>query len=280
MMSAVHSMVAPLRRVVVKAPSEAFRSPETIAAQWKDLDYLRAPDLDIAARHHRTFVSLLTRAGAEPLYLSADDRTGLDSLYVHDPVLMTGHGAVIFQTGKPARRGEGPAIEDAFRKWNVPILGKIDGDATAEAGDMLWLDEHTLLAGRGFRTNAEGLQALRGILGPTGVQVISFDMPCWNGVNEVLHLQSFISLPVAMFELLQKRGVRTIDVPDSEYDSLGCNILAIAPRNAVMVAGNPVTRSRLVAAGCQVSEFDGSEICLPGSGGPTCLTRPILRSYE
>jgi N-dimethylarginine dimethylaminohydrolase len=205
-------------------------------------------------------------------------------------VLTTERGVVILQTGKPARRGEGPAFEDALQNWDVPILGRIDGEATAEGGDMLWLDRHTLLVARGFRTNATGIARLRALLLPLDVQVVSFDIPFWHGPREVLHLQSFISLlddnlalvyrrllPVAMFELLSKKGIQLIDVPDSEYDSLGCNVLAIAPRTTVMVAGNPITRSRMETAGCQVSEFDGSEICIPGSGGPTCLTRPLLR---
>ncbi len=283
-------MVAPLKRVVVKRPEDAFRSSEAIAEEWRDLDYLRAPDLQTAIQHHRAFVSLVKQTGAQVSYLPADARTGLDSLYVHDPVLITERGAVIFQTGKPARRGEGPAFEDALRDWDVPLLGRVDGQGTAEAGDMLWLDRHTLLIGRSFRTNAVGIESLRGLLSPAGVQVIAFDMPFWNGPKEVLHLQSFISLldddlavvyrrllPVQMFELLTRRGIQLIDVPEAEYDSLGCNILAIAPRHAVMVSGNPLTRARIEAAGCKVSEFDGSEICLPGSGGPTCLTRPLLR---
>jgi len=198
---------------------------------------------------------------------------------------------VILQTGKPARRGEGLAFADVCGKWGVPVLGRIDGDATAEAGDMLWLDRRTLLVGRGFRTNAAGVAALSSMLAPLDVNVIPFDLTYWNGANEVLHLQSFISmidenlavvyrrlLPVAMFELLNKRGVRLIDVPDSEYDSLACNVLAVAPRKVMMVAGNPTTRTRIEKEGGMVTEFDGSEICIPGSGGPTCLTRPIQRA--
>jgi arginine deiminase len=285
-----HSMVAPLRRVVVKTPENAFRSTAAIEREWKDLNYLRAPNLERSSREHASFVSLISQGGAEVLYLPADDRTGLDSIYVHDPILMTDSGMVVLQTGKPARRGEGPAFAGAAQKWNIPVFGKIEGEATAEAGDMLWLDGHTLLVGRGFRTNASGIEALTALLRTIDVKVTSFDLPYWHGVNEVLHLQSFISLidnnlaliyrslvPVAMFELLNRRGIQLIDVPESEYDSLACNVLTIAPRNVVMVAGNPITRSRIENAGCRVSEFDGSEICLPGSGGPTCLTRPVHR---
>ncbi|HEY2383366.1 MAG TPA: arginine deiminase family protein [Terriglobia bacterium] len=288
MTSGCQSMVAPLRRVVVKRPEEAF---SRIDREWHDLNYTRLPSLPKASEHHRQFVALMQAAGAEVLYLPADDRTGADSLYAHDPVLVTDRGAVIFQTGKPARRGEGPAFADAFQKWDVPILGVIDGAATAEAGDMVWLDPDTLLVGRGFRTNAAGVARLAELLKPGGVEVIAFGLPYWNGPQDVLHLMSFISLldddlavvyrrllPVSLFELLAARGVELVDVPEEEYDTLGCNILAVSPRHLIMAAGNPVTHSRLKAAGCTISEFDGSEICLPGAGGPTCLTRPILRS--
>jgi N-dimethylarginine dimethylaminohydrolase len=284
-------MVAPLRSVVVKRPEEAFRDTTAIENEWARLGYARPPDLDRAAADHRNFVQILKNAGAEVLYLPRDQRTGLDSIYTHDPVLMTDLGAIIFQTGKVARRGEGPAFADALKNWGVPVLGSIGGPATAEAGDMVWLDRHTLIAGRGFRTNAAGIEVLAALLLPLGVSVIPVQLPYWSGPNDVLHLMSFISLldedlavayrrlmPVPLFELLTARNITLVDVPDEEYDTLGCNVLAVSPRNVVMVAGNPVTRGRLEAAGCTVSEFDGREICYPGAGGPTCLTRPIVRS--
>src|SRR5262249_980195 len=245
----------------------------------------------IAGRHHQQFVDLMKQAGAEILYAPADDRTGLDSIYIHDPVLTTDRGVVIFQTGKVARRGEGPALADAVQKWDVPVLGVIDGAATAEAGDMVWLDHDTLLVGRGFRTNAVGIERLAALLNPLGVTVIPVELPYWNGPQDVLHLMSLMSLldddlavvyrrmlPVPLFELLTVTGVELFDVADEEFETLGCNVLAVSPRNVIMVSGNPITRARLEAAGCTVSEFDGSEICLPGAGGPTCLTRPLLRS--
>ena len=284
-------MVAPLKRVIVKRPEQAFRSRDHIEKQWKDLGYIRTPDLDTASRHHQQFVKLMQDAGAEILYLPVDDQTGLDSLYTHDPVIVTDRGAVVFQTGKVARRGEGPAFAKAFQNWDIPVLGTIDGAATAEGGDLVWLDHDTLLAGRGFRTNALGIERLSSLLNPLGVTVVPVELPYWNGPQDVLHLMSFISLldddlaiiykrflPVSLFELLTSYGIELVDVPDHEWDTLGCNVLAVAPRNVIMVRGNPITRSRLEAAGCKVSEFDGSEICLPGAGGPTCLTRPLLRS--
>ena len=187
-------MVAPLRRVIVKRPEQAFRSRGRVEREWKRFAYTRQPDLARAAQDHERFVLLMAQAGAEVLYLPDDDRTGLDSLYTHDPVLVADRGAVIFQTGKIERRGEGPAFADAFRGWDVPILGFIDGAATAEAGDMIWLDHDTLLAGRGFRTNAAGIQRLAELLVPLGVTVIPVELPYWNGPQDVLHLMSFISL--------------------------------------------------------------------------------------
>ena len=187
-------MVASLRTVIVKRPEEAFRSRDAIEKEWNDLGYTRPPDLNRASREHETFVSLLTLAGAAVLYLPADDRTGLDSIYTHDPVLITEAGAVIFQTGKPARRGEGPAFTDALKEWDVPVLGTICGAGAAEAGDMVWLDRNTLLVGRGFRTNGAGLEALAGLLTPLQVRIIPVQLPYWNGPGEVLHLMSFVSL--------------------------------------------------------------------------------------
>lgn len=285
------SMVAPLKRVIVKRPEQAFCSRDHIEQQWQGLGYTRTPDLHTASRDHDQFVNLMKDAGAEVLYLPEDDRTGLDSIYTHDPVLVTDEGAIVFQTGKIARRGEGPAFASAFEKWDIPILGRIDGAATAEGGDMVWLDRDTLLAGRGFRTNALGIERLSDLLRPLGVTVVPMELPYWNGPSDVLHLMSFISmldedlavvyrriLPVPLFELLMISGVELVDVADEEYETLGCNVLSVAPRNVIMAGGNPITRSRLEAAGCTVSEFDGREICLPGAGGPTCLTRPLLRA--
>ena len=285
-------MVAPLRTVIVKRPEEAFRglSSSPASTEWRDLGWTRPPNAALASAEHSRLVSLLHAAGARTLFLPEDSRTGLDSLYAHDPVLVTDLGAIIFQTGKIARRGEGPAIADALKDWGVPILGTIEGEATAEAGDMIWLDSRTLIVGRGFRTNKAGIVRVADLLNPLGVSVIPVSLPYWNGPEDVLHLMSFISLldsdlaviyrrllPVPLYELLKERDIDLVDVPDEEYMSLGCNVLAVAPRHVIGVSGNPVTQSRLRDAGCTVEEFGGTEICIPGAGGPTCLTRPVLR---
>jgi arginine deiminase len=283
-------MVAPLRSVAVKRPEDAFGSQETIEREWADLGYLRPPDLTGASREHRALISILEQAGAEIYFLSGNNHVGLDSVYAHDPVLVTDAGAIILQTGKRARRREGSEFEAAFRKWGVPILGVVDGQGTAEAGDMVWLDEHTLAVGRGFRTNDPGIDQLSALLQELDVRVVPVPLPYWTGPGDVLHLMSFISmldtdlavvyrrlLPVPFFELLSERGITLVDVPDDEYASLGCNVLALSPRNLVMVGQNPITQARLEDCGCTVSRIDGAEMCLPGAGGPTCLTRPLWR---
>jgi arginine deiminase len=285
------SMVDPLRRVIVKRPQQAYIDNARIAAQWKDLVYTDAPDLQRANEEHARFVGLLQSAGCEILYLPEDDRTGLDSIYTHDPAITTDEGVIIFQTGKKARRGEGPAMADALAKWNIPVLGFVDGEATAEGGDLVWLDHQTLLAGRGFRTNAAGIAKLRALLAPLSVQVIEVPLPYWTGPEDCLHLMSFISfldhdlavvyrkmMPVPFVELLEAHKIQMIDIPEEELLTQACNVLAITPRNIVMLAGNPVTRQRLVEAGCIVHEFSGQEISFKGAGGPTCLTRPLFRS--
>jgi N-dimethylarginine dimethylaminohydrolase len=285
------SMVAPLRRVIVKRPAEAFGSAAAIESQWRDLGYTAPPDLEKSTAEHRRFVEAIEVAGAEILYLPADPRTGLDSIYTHDPGIVTERGAILFRTGKPKRQGEGPAMSDALRAWGVPILGFVGEEGTAEGGDTLWLDRRTLVVGRSFRTNAAGIAALRALLGPIGVEVIEVHLIHGNGPGEVLHLQSFISLldedlavvhrpllPVPLFEMLQARGVRLVDIPEQELPTQACNVLTLAPRRALILRGNPITARRLREAGCGVQEVDGEEISFKGMGGPTCLTRPLLRA--
>lgn len=286
-----HTMSGRLRRVVVKRPEEAFGSQAAIDAQWQAAGYHAPPRLQAAAAEHEAFVDILEQAGAEVLTLPAGEGTDIDSLYAHDPVLITDGGAVLLRTGKPSRRHEGAAAGRALEFWDIPILGEVSGAGTAEAGDMAWLDARTLLVGRGFRTNGTGVAMLRDLLAPLNVEVVDAALAYWNGPGEVLHLLSVLSpvdddlavvyrrlLPVPVWEQLQERGVQVIDVPDEEFATLGCNVLALAPRRVVMVEDNPQTEKALEAAGCEVTTFSGAEICRKGDGGPTCLTRPLLRT--
>lgn len=284
------SMINQLARVILKRPEEAFQSKEKINREWEKLGFTAPPDLEKAKEEFAHLEKILKQEGVEILYLPADERTTLDSIYTHDPVLITEAGAIILQMGKKERQGETAALEEALEKWDIPILGKLTGQATAEGGDLLWLDEKTLIAGRSFRTNDEGISQLQEILRPLKVRVHAYDLPYWNGPGEVLHLMSAISLldndlavvykkllPVAFYQLLLERGFQLINIPEEEFPTQGCNVLALSPRRVVILKGNSVTAERLRQADCLVYELPGEEIAFKGSGGPTCLTRPLLR---
>jgi len=276
----VTSMVAPLRRVLLRRPATAG---DFAGADW------RPPDPGLLARQHDMFCELLAGLGCDVEVAAAADGL-VDATYVRDPGLMTGRGAVLFQMAKPARRLEPRLLGAALESAGVPITGRLDGTARADGGDFIWLDDDTLLAGRSYRTNAEALRQLREILAAEGVRVESVDLPHDRGPDHVLHLMSVISpvagdlavvyqplAPVALMQELAARGVRVVPVPADEYETMACNVLAIRPGVIIMVDGNPVTRAALEALGCQVHVYAGSEISLKGDGGPTCLTAPVWR---
>ena len=280
------TIVDPLRRVLVRRPDETFAVDDP--ARW---NYASRPDLDAARREHDALVATLEGAGAEVLTHDAPLPDRADAIYVFDPVLMTDAGAVRLQMGKAVRRGEEPALAVRLEALGVPTLFALDGDATAEGGDLMWLDEQTLVAGRGFRTNEKGIEQLRAGLAPLGVTVLAFDLPYFTGPVACLHLMSFVSLvdrdlaviypplaPVGFWQLLGERGIQTVEVPEEEFATMGPNVLALGPRRCLMLEGNPRTKRRLEAAGCEVLTYRGREISLKAEGGPTCLTRPILRA--
>jgi N-dimethylarginine dimethylaminohydrolase len=278
-------MVAPLRRVLVRRPDEAFGGADP--ARWH---YTARPDLEAARREHDTLVELLRNAGAEVIAHPEPQPDRADAIFVFDPALITDRGAVLLRMGKPLRRGEEGVLGRRLAEVGVPILGALQGEATAEGGDLLWLDRHTLAAGQGFRTNAEGLRQLREILAPLGVEVVPVELPYFGGPEACLHLLSLISLvdqdlavvylpllPVPFWRLLRERGIRLIAVPEDEFATQAPNVLALSPRKLLMLEGNPITRKRLEEAGCEVLTYRGREVSLKAEGGPTCLTRPVLR---
>ena len=280
-----HSTVAPLRRVLVRRPDSAFAVDDP--DRWH---YSARPDLDAARREHDALVEILEQSGVEVLTHDAPLPDRADSIYVYDPVLMTDAGAVELKMGKALRRGEEAPLAARLAALGVPTWFRLEGDATAEGGDLMWLDANTLLAGRGFRTNQEGIEQLRSGLAPLGVSVLAFDLPYFSGPEACLHLMSFVSLmaddlaviypplaPVPFRQLLEARGVSCVEVPADEFATMGPNVLALAPRRCLMLEGNPITRRRLETAGCEVLTYRGREISLKAEGGPTCLTRPILR---
>lgn len=279
------SMVAPLRRVLVRRPDEAFGDADP--ARWH---YTARPDLEEARREHDALTDLLRAAGVEVIEHPEPQPDRADSIYVFDPALITDRGAILLRMGKALRRGEEEALGRRFQEIGIPLLPALQGEATAEGGDLLWLDRRTLAAGLGFRTNAEGLRQLRIILGTMGVEVVPVELPYFGGPEACLHLLSLISLvdddlavvyppllSVSFWRLLQDRGFRLLEVPEEEFPTQGPNVLALAPRKVLMLEGNPVTRQRLEEAGCEVLTYRGREISLKAEGGPTCLTRPVWR---
>ncbi|MEP6973268.1 MAG: arginine deiminase family protein [Actinomycetota bacterium] len=279
----IQDSIAPLRRVYVRAPVDA----DLLA--WKSFGWRSEPDPARAADEHAAFRAEIERAGAEVVIGSAPVASDPDAIYPYDPVVMTDAGVILLRPGKESRRFEPEAVLQDLAAAGVPVAGRIESPGTAEGGDLFWLDRSTLLAGRGYRTNDGGIAQLRTLLGPA-VNMITFDLPHFRGAGECLHLMSFVSpldtdlavaylpmMPVRLLELLRDRGVRVVEVPHAEFESMGPNVLALGPRIALALDGNPETRRLLDAAGVDVRTYTGTEISRKGEGGPTCLTRPLER---
>ena len=282
------SDVGRLQRVVLKHARDAFVGPQRVEEQWQELNYLSSPEYDAACRESDAFAALLEGMGTEILWMPAEDR-GMDSLYVRDASIVTNAGVILCCMGKEARRPEPEAQRVAFEALGVPVLGAIEWEGRVEGGDVTWIGPSTLAVGRGYRTNAEGIRQLSALLGPD-IEVVEVALPHWQGPSDVFHLMSMISpladdlalvysplLPVPFRQLLLERGISLVEVPDEEFDTMGCNVLAVAPRVAVAVEGNPLTKARMEEAGVEVHLYEGTEISRKGCGGPTCLTRPLER---
>lgn len=278
-----------LTSVVVKHVRDAFVDEQTIAAQWETLRYTAAPNLAGAIDEHDRFIDILRSSGATVHELPRDSSTTLDSIYVRDASIVCASGSILCAMGKAARAAEPAVQEHAFAHLGLAIAGRITPPGTLEGGDLIWLDDKTLAVGRGYRTNAEGIRQLRALVGES-VEVIEVPLPHWLGQGDVMHLMSLISpvdgdlavvysrlLPVPFREWLLEHGMRLVEVPDAEFDTMGTNVLALAPRRCLMLAGNPHTRQLLERSGCEVLEYEGAEISVKGAGGPTCLTRPLVR---
>ncbi len=274
-------MTGELERVLVRPPLAAD------GTRWQEYGWRAAPDHAAAAREHELLCGILEDAGAE-VVVSEHDPGNPDAMYVYDPVLVGMQGAVLLRPGKQGRRSEPAAIAPVLEAAGVPIAGRLDEPAFVEGGDTLWLDERTLLVGIGYRTNESSVAALE--VAFPGVDVLAFDLPHWTGADEVMHLMSFISpldrdlalvyprlAPVRLMQLLADLGIAVVEVPDDEFATQGSNVLALGPRRALALEGNPETRKRMEGAGVDVQVYSGREISVKGDGGPTCLTRPLLR---
>lgn len=281
---AIQDQSSTIQRVFVRPPEAAD------AGTWRDYGWRAAPDPGRASDEHEAFRAQLEAGGATLVLADTPVPGNIDAIYAYDPTLLTDAGAVLLRTGKPGRRAEPGAMGLDLTAAGIQILGTMQDPGTAEGGDMFWLDERTLLVGRGYRTNDEGIAQLRAYLEPLGAEVVSFDLPHFHGESACMHLMSFISplapdlavvfapmVPVRLMEMLNDRAVTLVEVPDDEFDSQGPNVLALAPRVALALDGNPETRRRMESAGVDVRTYVGREISRKGDGGPTCLTRPLER---
>ena len=279
------SMILPLRRVLVKRPDDSFAVRD--AARWH---YTARPDLGIAQQEHDELVEILRGSGSEVIYHDEVQPGRADAIFVFDPAMVTDRGAIILSLGKALRRGEEEAMARCCETLGIPVHYTLHGQARAEGGDLLWIDHDTLAVGLGFRTNTEGLRQLREALGGAGVTIIPVELPYYTGPEACLHLLSLISivdhqlavvypsmLSVPFWLYLQERKFRLIEVPREEFETMGPNVLALAPGRCLMLDGNPITQQRLEKAGCEVLTYRGDEISRKAEGGATCLTRPILR---
>jgi dimethylargininase len=274
------SMVGTLRRVLLRRPDEAA------CARWQEFGWRSAPDYGALLAEHEALCGQLGAFGAE-VVVGGPVAAALDSIYAFDAALVSDAGAVVLRSGKALRQVEAEPTADDMARAGIPVVAVLEPPATVDGGDTVWLDERTLLVGRGYRTNAAGVAALRDAL--PGVDLVEFDLPHFHGASEVMHLMSLFSLvagdvavaypplmPVRLVELLSDRGIRFVEVPEAEFESMGSNVLALAPGVALSLSRNRETRRRLEAAGIEVLTYDGVELS-KGDGGPTCLTRPLLR---
>lgn len=285
------SEVGEIKSLMLKHPREAFVKQEKVNEQWMDLNYSDRPDLDKAIEEYENFVDILKRSVPEIHYLPQNENTGLDSIYVHDPVVITGRGAILCRMGKIDREGEPSAVGEFLNGLKIPILGEIISPGKLEGGDVVQFDEKTLAVGQGYRTNAEGIRQVKELTKDFIEELVIVPLPHWKGPQDVLHLMSFISpvkkncaltysrlMPVSFREWLLRREMMLIEVPDKEYETMACNVLVVAPGTCIMLDKNPRTRLLLEQAGLEVLEYSGDEISRKGAGGPTCLTRPLYRN--
>jgi len=279
-----------LQRIAIRRPEQAFGSQEQVSKQWRELNYHSEPDFDEAVAEYGALVEVLAQTGAEIIELGPMEQANLDSIYVRDSLIVSTKGLVKAGMGKAQRQAEPAENARLLYENGENIAGEIELPGMVEGGDLVWLDDETLLAGLGYRTNQQGVDQLHAILG-AGVSIETFDLPHFKGPRDVFHLMSVLSpvdenlavvylplMPVRLAQYLESRGIGFVEVPDDEFHSMGCNVLAIAPRHVVMVAGNSETERRLKDAGCTVDVIKADEISRKGEGGPTCLTRPLVRA--
>ena len=286
-----HSEYLKLASVYLKPAEYSYHSEKQLTKQWKELQFLTKPNFEESLKEYHAFQLFFTNKNIETCFFPADQKTSIDSIYCRDASIATDFGMIVCNMGKNGRIQEPKAQLETYRQNTVKILGEITFPGTLEGGDVAWLDQKTLAVGHTYRTNDQGIRQLKALLDPKGIEVIVVELPHYKGKEDVFHLMSILSpvdknlavvysplMPIKFRNQLLERGFQLIEVPDEEFESMGCNVLAVAPRDCLMVDGNPITKKLLEQAGCQVVAYKGNEISVKGGGGPTCLTRPLKRT--
>ncbi len=290
MKTTYHSEYLKLNTVFIKPANNAFVSEHLLKEQWRAHNFLDQPNYKKALNEYDLFKNALQKNGATLYDFPFNKNVSIDSIYCRDASIATDFGMIICNMGKEARKNEPGAQLEIFKKNAIPILGIIESPGTLEGGDVAWLDDKTLAVGHTYRTNENGIQQLKRLLEPKGIEVVVANLPHYKGTSDVFHLMSILSpvardlavvysplMPIKFRNELIKRKIKLIEVSDEEFESMGCNVLAIAPKECLMVDGNPKTQKALINAGCNVTIYKGDNISILGGGGPTCLTRPMLR---
>ena len=285
-----HSEYLKLASVYLKSANNSFLSEEELSEHWETLQYLSKPNFKKSLEEYAAFQTFFREKNISTCSFPINKKTKIDSIYCRDASIATDFGIIICNMGKQGRIDEPYAQLEAYKMNNINILGEIKFPGTLEGGDVAWLDQNTLAVGHTYRTNEEGISQLKGLLQPKGIEIIVVELPHYKGESDVFHLMSILSpvdknlavvysplMPIKFRNELLERGFQLVEVPEQEFDSMGCNVLAVAPRDCLMVAGNPITRKLLEDAGASVHIYEGNEISVKGGGGPTCLTRPIDR---
>ena len=285
-----HSEYLKLATVYLKSAKNSFLSEEELSEHWETLQYLSKPNFKKSQDEYTVFQTFFREKNISTCFFPINKKTKIDSIYCRDASIATDFGIIICNMGKQGRIHEPYAQLEAYKMNNVNILGEIKFPGTLEGGDVAWLDQNTLAVGHTYRTNEEGISQLKELLQPKGIEIIVVELPHYKGESDVFHLMSILSpvdknlavvysplMPIKFRNELLERGFQLVEVPEQEFDSMGCNVLAVAPRDCLMVAGNPITRKLLEDAGASVHIYEGNEISVKGGGGLTCLTRPIDR---
>ena len=288
-----NNMVDPIKKILLNHPKNSFFNQKKINSEFKELNFFDAPDYKESLNEYEAFINILKSHNIKLYFLERNINNTIDSIYAHDPFVISNDGAIICNMGKKNRVSEIENVKIFLKNNDIPILGEISAPGKLEGGDIVWINKHNIAVGIGYRSNIEGAKQLGEILSGSVKNIIPVPLPHWNGPSDCLHLMSNMSpidsnlfliysrlLPVQFIQYLEENKIKLIEVPFEEYETMACNVLALAPREVIMIEGNPVTKKLLEKENVTVHTYKGSEISLKGAGGPTCLTKPFLRTLQ